>query len=219
LASARDRHFHGRLESTGAKVQGTPQRLSRLDVLALLRDSQRAGVAGLLSDPLGHFAVERPDRVEGEVAAMDRTVRIPGLLQPIHVLPEFNTVRGHAVKTPVEDLFGEHRGRQSAEVLNELAVLIRADRGGTDRLVRHGERGDERLDRLPHGAFDETHVLQTERLGLKPDGRRHPVVAVRGKHRIWTGHPTETQDQDDDPETGDRRTHFSVRHVSVPYLG
>ena len=94
----------------GAKVQGTPQRLSRLNVFAPLRDSQRAGVAGLLSDPLGHFAVERPDRVEGEVAAMDRTVGIPGLLQPVRVLAEFDAVGGHALEASVKNLFGEHRG-------------------------------------------------------------------------------------------------------------
>ena len=89
----------------GAKVQRTAQPLARFDVLARLGNSQRAWVAGLLWNPLRHLAVERIDRIEGEIAAMNSgTVRIPGLLRTIGLLPEFDAVRRHAFKTAVEDL-------------------------------------------------------------------------------------------------------------------
>ena len=92
------------------------------------------------------LAVERVDRVERELAAMHGTVRIPGLFEPIGLLAEHEAVLRHPFKTPVEYLLGEHRGCQSAQVLDELAVLERTDFTRADRFARDLERREVRGD-------------------------------------------------------------------------
>ncbi len=50
-------------------------------------------------------------------------------------LRKSDAIGGHALEAAVEHLLGEHRGRQAAEVLDELAVLKGADAAATDTLA------------------------------------------------------------------------------------
>ena len=99
-----------------------------------------------------------------------------GLLQPVGLLAEFNAVRRHALEAAVEDLFGKHRGRQPAQVLDELAVLEGTDRAAADRLVGHGQ-GGHLGGRAPLLAEDRRRSLRSRssRPGRRP---RRPAAAV-----------------------------------------